>query len=362
MKRLQKIVLLVLLAAIVACQKPKYPEGLYAEVTTNKGLIVLKLEFEKTPMTAANFVGLAEGTIDNAAFPPGRPYFDGVEWHRVVPGHVIQCGIPKSEKAKDPGYQFPNEVVLPDLNHGRAGMVNMANGGPHTNGSQWCITLGDRSYLDGDYTVFGSVVEGMEVVMSIVQGDVIQAVRIVRVGKNGRSFMPTTASFKSMVEEAKLKVQKADAEKKAREEALVQAKWPEAVEGANGVKSMVLKPGQGNPPLPGATLKAAYSGLALLSEKAFVSTSEEGKPFWGDKPEPFEFVIGTTKVNPAVDAALASMKKAEKRRLIVPAAQGYKRSGFYAKERPGEKRFVISPETLLVYEIEVLDAAPPLKK
>ncbi|MBM3295012.1 MAG: peptidylprolyl isomerase [Candidatus Aminicenantes bacterium] len=344
------------------CQESKHPNGLYAEVATNKGLIVLQLEFEKTPMTAANFVGLAEGTIENVAFPLGTPYFDGVAWHRVVPGHVIQCGIPKSGKAKDPGYQFPNEIVLPDLNHGRAGMVNMANGGPHTNGSQWCITLGDRSYLDGDYTVFGQVVEGLDVVMSVVQGDLVQKVKIVRIGPKARAFKPTTASFKAMVEEAKIRVQKAEEEKKAEEDALVQANWPDAVEGENGVKYKILKSGRGEPPLPGATVKAAYTGQAPLAGKTFVSTAEDGMPYWGETPEPFAFVVETTRVNPAVDAALAAMKKGEKRLLVVPAGQGYRRSGFYAAQRPGEKRFVISPDTLLVYEIEILDIIYPPNK
>jgi FKBP-type peptidyl-prolyl cis-trans isomerase len=121
------------------------------------------------------------------------------------------------------------------------------------------------------------------------------------------------------------------------------------------VKYEILKPGLGKAALPGAIVKSVYSGRAPLSEKTFVSTTEEGKPYWGTAPEPFEYVIGTTKINPAVDAALSVMKKGEKRRLIVPAGQGYKRSGFYAKERPGEKRFVISPDTMLVYEIEILD-------
>jgi cyclophilin family peptidyl-prolyl cis-trans isomerase len=344
-----------------ACRNPKYPEGLYAEVTTNKGLIVLRLEFEKTPMTAANFVGLAEGTIANAAFPPGMPYFDGTRWHRVVPGHVIQCGIPKSDKAKEPGYEFPNEIVLPDLNHGRAGMVNMANGGPHTNSSQWCITLGDRSYLDGDYTVFGQVVEGMDVVMSIVQDDEVRTVRIVRVGKKARSFKPTTESFKAMVEEARARVVKADAAKKAKEDEFIMANWPGAMEAEGGVKYVVLKQGRGPLPLTGSTLKVVYTGTAPLAGKAFVSTADEGKPYWGEIPEPFEFVAGTTHINPAVDAAIAQMKKGEKRHLLVPSEQGYKISGFYAKQRPGEKRFVISPNTLLVYEIEALDMVQPIK-
>jgi cyclophilin family peptidyl-prolyl cis-trans isomerase len=345
----------LVLATARTCKSPKYPDGLYAEVTTNKGLIVLRLEFEKTPMTAANFLGLAEGTIANAAFPAGRPFFDGTKWHRVVPGHVIQCGIAVGGKAEDPGYEFPNEIVLPELNHGRAGMVNMANGGPHTNSSEWCITLGDRSYLDGDYTVFGSVVEGMDVVMSIVQGDEIKNVKVVRVGKNARRFRPTTASFRAMVEEAKARVVKADAERKAREDELVRTSWPDAVRGENGVSSVILKEGQGKPPAPGATVKAVYTGKAPLAGKSFVSTSDEGKPYWGETPEPFEMTVGTPRVNPGLDAAIALMKKGEKRLVIVPAKQGYGTSGFYAKQRPGEKRFVISPNTLLVYEVEVLD-------
>jgi peptidylprolyl isomerase len=349
------------LSVAPACRSPKYPEGLYAEVATNKGLIVLRLEFEKTPMTAANFVGLAEGTIENAAFPPGTPYFDGTKWHRVVSGHVIQCGIAASEKAKDPGYEFPNEIVLPDLNHGRAGMVNMANGGPHTNSSQWCITLGDRSYLDGDYTVFGQVIEGMDVVMSIIQDDEVRTVKIVRVGKKARAFKPTTASFKAMADAARVRVVKDDAAKKAREAELVKTEWPSAVDAGNGVKYVVLKPGQGKTPVAGARVKVAYSGKAPLAGKSFVSTADEGQPYWGETPEPFEAVVGSPRVNSGLDASIALMKKGEKRLVIVPSEQGYKTSGFYAKQRPGEKRFVISPDTLLVFEIEVLDILPSKK-
>jgi len=359
--RLIRLVMVASAAAallLAACAKPKYPEGLYAEVMTNKGLIVLQLEFEKTPMTVANYVGLAEGTIDNAAFPPGTHYFDGTKWHRVVAGHVIQCGIPKSAKAGtdgDPGYEFPNEIVLPELNHDRAGMVNMANGGPHTNGSQWCITLGDRSYLDGDYTVFGHVVEGMDVVFKIVQGDEVQSVKIVRVGKAAKTFHPTTDSFKTMVEAAKVRVVEADAKKKADEEAAIQQSWPNAISLENGLKYVVLREGKGKPGLSGQKLTVAYSGKCLLSVKAFVSTADEGKPYWGETPAAFEFMLGKSKVNPGIDAILALMKKGEKRLVIVPVPLGYGRSGFYAKQRPTEKRFVISPNTFLVYELELLD-------
>jgi len=109
------------------------------------------------------------------------------------------------------------------------------------------------------------------------------------------------------------------------------------------------------------TVKAVYSGTAPLAAKSFVSTAEEGKPYWGETPEPFKATVGTSRVNPGLDASIALMKKGEKRLVIVPSDQGYKTSGFYAKQRPGEKRFVISPDTLLVYEVELLDILPRTK-
>jgi cyclophilin family peptidyl-prolyl cis-trans isomerase len=332
-----------------------YPDGLYAEVLTNRGLIVLSLEFEKTPMTVASFVGLAEGTIENAAFPAGTPFFDGTKWHRVVAGHVIQCGVPRNGKTQGPGYTFPNEIVLPELNHGRAGMVNMANGGPHTNSGQWCITLGDRSYLDGDYTVFGHVVSGLDAVMAVRQGDEVISVKIVRAGPKAQAFRPTTASFKAMVEEAQARVRKSDEEKKAREDAWIKAEWPTAVDAGNGMKCVVLREGRGEQPAPGAAIKASYKGKAPLSALSFVSTPEDGKPNWGETPEPFIFVVGKTRINAGLGTALATMKKGEKRIVIVPGALAYGTAGFYAAQRPNEKRFHISPDTLLVYEVERLD-------
>jgi peptidyl-prolyl cis-trans isomerase A (cyclophilin A) len=102
----------LLLAAVTllaggSAAQPKLPDGLYAEIRTSKGLIVVRLEAELTPMTVASFVGLAEGTIANAAFDPGRPFFDGSVYHRVVPGHVIQTGIPQSDRAKGSRLHVP---------------------------------------------------------------------------------------------------------------------------------------------------------------------------------------------------------------------------------------------------------------
>ena len=122
---------LAALALLFASLSPaQQPDGLYAEIRTAKGLIVARLEFELTPMTVANFVGLAEGTIDNAAFEPGRPFYDGTVWHRVVPGHVIQTGQAQSTKSRGPGYQFPacgrvlildKPAQLSDFGHGQVG-------------------------------------------------------------------------------------------------------------------------------------------------------------------------------------------------------------------------------------------------
>jgi cyclophilin family peptidyl-prolyl cis-trans isomerase len=356
------MVLALLGIGMTACRS-KYPRGLYAEVTTNKGLIVMRLEFEKTPMTVANFVGLAEGSIENPAQPLGTPYFNGTKWHRVVPGHVIQGGQPAGGKFEGPGYLFPNEID-PTLNHDKSGMVGMANAGPHTNGSQWYITLADRSYLNGNYTVFGEVIQGLDVVKAIVQGDEIITVKIVRIGRIAGQFRPTAAAFKQMVAAAEARVMKETAERKAREEELVAGQWPKAVAGENGVRFIINKEGTGKPPAAGAIVKASYAGKTLLSGLAFIGTADAGKPYRGETPEPFEFEIGKTKINPGLDAAFPQMKKGEKRTLIIPDDQAYGRNGFYSKSRPNEKRFVIGPFSMLVYEIEVLDIKPPapLKK
>ena len=330
------------------------PAGLYAEIRASKGLIVARLEMDLTPMTVANFVGVAEGTIANAAFDPGRPFFDGSVYHRVVPGHVIQTGAPQSERARNPGYAFPNEIHA-KLSHNHAGAINMANAGPGTNASQWCITLGDRSYLDGDYTVFGEVVEGMDVVMKIVQGDVVESVRIVRVGAKAEAFHPTTESFRAMVKAAEQRVAE-HAEKKAAAE----REWL----ARNRPQATVIA--EAPAPAAGAALRVRYRGQALryvgavigrtgppLEPGAFVSSST-GTPARPGEPEVFPFEPGKTKINAGLDATIAAMKPGERRTVAIPPALAYGRSGFYTPEVKGQQRFVISPATMLVYDIEVL--------
>jgi len=339
-------------AAAAAAARPKYPEGLYAELRTNKGLIVLQLEFERAPMTVANFVGLAEGTVENKALPAGAPFFDGTVFHRVVPGHVIQAGAP-SAGASGPGYNFPNEIV-PALSHGRAGMLGMANAGPHTNTCQFYVTLGDRSYLDGNYTLFGEVFSGMDVVNAVVQGDWVDHVRIVRVGEKAKAFKSDTATFRARVAAAEAAVKAAD-EKKARDEAAtIKRNWPGAKPSPKGALVERRSPGSGPQPAAGQTVVARYTGR-FLDGRLFASSAEEGRPIPGQPAQPFEFIVGKTRLNPGLDEALGEMRKGERRRLILQSPAGYGRSGYTSPQKPGERRFVISPNTTLVYELEVLE-------
>lgn len=332
------------------------PEGIYADLNTNKGRITLSLDFENVPMTVANFIGLAEGSIKNDAMPEGKPYFNGSLWHRVVPGHVIQAGMPSTGKETEgPGYEFPNEIFK-GLSHDKAGMLGMANSGPNTNGSQFYITLGDRSYLDGNYSLFGSVTEGMEIVNKIVQGDTIKSISITKIGEKANLFKPNTEMFLKMVEVAKQKV-KFEEEKRVNSEIqTIQSNYQNAVTSVSGIKYLIQKIGAGEKLKPGTLIKVKYSGKFLLGDTKFNSTSSEGKPNNNDEPEVFEYSVGSSKINPAVDEMLADMKNGEKRIVIAMSNQAYGTSGFYGKTIEGKKRFVISPNTSLIYELEILEA------
>ena len=173
------------------------PEGLYAEMNTSKGLIVLQLEHLKTPLTVANFVALAEGKMKNLAKEIGVPYYDGLSFHRVIPDFMIQGGDPNGDGRGGPGYRFKDEFDQ-SLRHDKPGILSMANAGPGTNGSQFFITHVATPWLDGKHSVFGHVVEGQSVVDAIQQGDRITHLNIVRNGESVSSYDPISIVSSSM--------------------------------------------------------------------------------------------------------------------------------------------------------------------
>ena len=172
-------------------EEPKLEDGLYAEIQTTKGNILLKLEYEKVPLTVANFVGLAEGKIANTVRPLGKPYYDSLKFHRVIPNFMIQGGDPLGNGRGGPGYSFKDEC-LPEFKFAGPGVLAMANAGPHTNGSQFFITHIATPWLDGKHTIFGHVISGQDVVNAIAQSDMMLHVKIIRVGKEAKKYKPET--------------------------------------------------------------------------------------------------------------------------------------------------------------------------
>lgn len=170
----------------------KLSEGLYARFDTSKGEVLCQLEFEKTPMTVMNFVGLAEGVLENSKGE--GPFYDGLKFHRVIDDFMVQGGCPLGTGTGGPGYKFGDEIDA-SLCHDGPGVLSMANAGPGTNGSQFFITHTATDWLNGKHTVFGRVIEGMEVVNKIRQGDTIHSVKIERVGAAAKSFKASQEAF-----------------------------------------------------------------------------------------------------------------------------------------------------------------------
>jgi FKBP-type peptidyl-prolyl cis-trans isomerase len=326
---------------ITACaQTPNLPDGLYAKIETASGDIWLFLEYKKTPVTVANFVGLAEGTI-NFSNRDAERFYDGLTFHRVVADFVIQGGCPLGTGSGGPGYRFPDEIH-PDLKHDREGILSMANSGPDTNGSQFFITHKDTPWLDGKHSVFGHVVEGMDVVKSIKEKDKMKRVVIYRIGTDAKGFLVDQKTFDRLVTELKQKNEQARKEKELRrkeerEAVLKEIKktYPDAVTSESGLMYSILKKGKGDSPASGMRVKVHYTGK-LLDGTVFDSSVQRG--------EPAVFKIG--QLIQGWNEALLSMKKEEKRILIIPPELGYGERGV-----PG----AIPPNAFLVFEMELLD-------
>ena len=310
--------------------------GLYAVIHTTKGNIKLLLEFEKTPLTTTSFVGLAEGKIKNIAKELGEPFYNGIVFHRVIADFMIQGGDPTGTGAGGPGYDFPDEIHS-DLKHSGPGILSMANAGPGTNGSQFFITHTATPHLDGRHTVFGHVVEGQDVVNAIKQGDKIDSITIKRVGKKAKSFVADQEHFDSLLnahgEAQRQRV--GEANKKVMEE--VRARFPNLVEAESGYFYVVEKEGEGDTPKKGTRISAHYTGK-LLDGTIFDSSVRRNQVF--------RFTVGAGEVIPGWDLAFLSMKKGEKRTIVLPPELAYGSRGAGG---------IIPPNAWLIFEVELVD-------
>jgi peptidyl-prolyl cis-trans isomerase A (cyclophilin A) len=150
----------------------QYGPGTYAHFTTSRGNFIVRFFDKDAPKTVANFVGLATGKKPWKDPKTGqmvhRPFYNGLIFHRVIPNFMIQGGDPLGNGSGTPGFEFPDEIS-PNHRHNRAGIMSMANHGPNTNGSQFFITVAPYPSLDGHYSIFGEVVEGLQNVIAISQ-------------------------------------------------------------------------------------------------------------------------------------------------------------------------------------------------
>lgn len=312
------------------------PPGLYAKIDTDKGVIICRLFFEDTPMTVANFVGLAEGKLDTST-KKGQPFYDGIIFHRVIKDFMIQGGDPTGTGTGGPGYRFADEI-RPNLKHDSPGILSMANAGPGTNGSQFFITHVPTPHLDGKHTVFGKVVQGQDVVNAIAKGDAIRSVSIIRVGPAAEKFQVDQAMFENL-QQGKTASAKTGEAAKGGDEAdyakIIRRHEKEAKTSMSGLKYVILAKGEGAKPRPGQTIEAEYTGR-FMDGRVFDTSVGRG---------PFSFKVGKGQVIPGWDEALGEMKVGEKRALIVPSKLAYGERGAGG---------AIPPNTTLYFEVERL--------
>lgn len=305
--------------------------GIYAKFNTSKGAILVKLEHELTPGTVGNFVALAEGNMENKIKPQGQKFYDGLNFHRVIPDFMIQGGCPQGTGTGDPGYKFDDEFH-PSLKHDKPGILAMANSGPGSNGSQFYITHVPTSWLDGKHTVFGHVIEGQDVVDTVTQGDKLEALEIVRVGEEAEKWNAIEAFVG--LKGARLKQQAAlKAESEAKMETL--AAGFEKTE--SGLRYQFIQRGDGKQAAFGKTVAVHYEG-SLESGKVFDSSYPRKKPI--------EFKLGQGQVIEGWDEGIALLKVGDKARFVIPSDLGY---------GPAGAGGVIPPNATLIFDVELMD-------
>ncbi|CAM1339930.1 peptidylprolyl isomerase [Tenacibaculum aestuarii] len=304
--------------------------GIYAKFTTPKGDILVNLEYEKTPGTVGNFVALAEGNLENSAKPQGTPYYNGLKFHRVIADFMIQGGCPQGTGTGNPGYKFDDEIH-PELKHDAPGKLSMANAGPGTNGSQFFITHIATPWLDGKHTVFGSVIEGQDVVDAVAQEDTMD-VEIIRVGDAAEKWNAVEA-FRTF-EGAR---EKREAEAKARQKELLDQVAAGYDETPSGLRYKILQNGDGKQATKGAMVSVHYKGQ-LLDGTVFDSSYK--------RKQPIDFAIGVGQVIAGWDEGIQLLKVGDKARLVIPSDLAYGSQGAGG---------VIPPDATLIFDVELMN-------
>ena len=305
--------------------------GIYAKFHTSKGDILVKLTYDLTPGTVGNFVGLAEGNLDNDAKPMGKPYYDGLVFHRVISDFMIQGGCPLGKGTGGPGYNFDDEFH-PTLAHNGPGVLSMANAGPGTNGSQFFITHVATPWLDNKHTVFGNVVEGQDVVDAIQQGDKIEKLEIIRVGEEAEKWNAIEA-FRTFEGSREKRLAE---QKRLAEEALEKlAAGFEKTE--SGLRYQIIQKGSGKKAEKGKKVSVHYKG-ALENGMEFDSSYK--------RKQPIEFPLGQGHVIEGWDEGIALLQVGDKARFVIPSYLGYGSRGAGG---------VIPPDATLIFDVELVD-------
>lgn len=354
MKKLLVTLLFLPFAGILNAQNAVEPEnGIYARFITNKGIIVCQLEYQKTPMTVGNFVGLAEGNFKVGDKSFSKPFFDGLIFHRVIADFMIQGGDPQGTGMGDPGYKFYDEID-PTLKHIGPGILSMANSGPNTNGSQFFITHKETPWLDGKHTVFGHVISGQDIVDAIAQNDTMRKVEIIRVGREAIKWNAQDAFDQVyLAKKAQDELEQAELLKIAAMSQddykvfmynEVKKNYPNAQQSATGLVYVILDNGKSNEVKEGKKVSLHYTGTFRRGGKKFDSSK--------DRNAPLEFEYKVQRMIPGFEEGITYIKEGGKILLFIPYYNAYGKQG-----RPGS----IPAYADLVFEIELLqvtDAVP----
>tara|TARA_R110000868_G_scaffold1781_3_gene14229 strand:+ start:4158 stop:5339 length:1182 start_codon:yes stop_codon:yes gene_type:complete len=350
---------------------PVAVEGIFATIATNKGDITLQLEYQKAPITVANFISLSEGknTFVTDDKLKGKPFFDGLKFHRVISNFMIQTGDPTGSGAGGTGYAFKDEFT--DLKFDQGGILAMANSGPATNSSQFFITHKDTPWLNGKHTIFGHVTQGMDIVNSIAQDDVITKVTITRKGKVAKNFdapkvfadyygnRAEEAKKQALLEAEKVKTNNAKyAPVIAAKVAYLAGEKATATTTPSGLTYKITQKGTGVKPVDGTTFYFHYAGY-FEDGTLFDSSYEEVAKAYGKYDAnraaqngyaAFPFQAGKKDgMIPGFLEGLSLMSYGDKAILFIPSNLAYGDKGAGG---------VIPPNATLIFELEMFEKQP----